>query len=103
MSTSTPFLRIIIICIFWCCSVIFVPVPQNTDLVIFMLVEIEAILLTVLELQKVIIQTFLAYADFLRCLLERFSRLVVKVSPLLDFLDNFTDLTLFGSSGSFLC
>jgi len=67
MSTSAPFLCIVVICIFWRSSVIFVPVSQNTDFIVFMFIEIKPILLTVFELQKVIIQTLFAYANFLGC------------------------------------
>jgi hypothetical protein len=102
MSASAPFLCIVVICIFWRCSVIFVPVSQNTNFVVFVFVEVEAVLLTVFQLQEVIVQTLLAYAYFLGCFFERLACLVVEISPLLHFLDDFSNFTLFGSSGSFL-
>ena len=102
MSSSAPFLCTAVICIFWRCSVIFVPISQNTDFVVFMFIKIKTILLTVFELQEVIIQTLFAYADFLGCFFQRLACFVVQISPLLNFLDDFANFTLFRSSRSFL-
>ena len=43
----------------------FIPVSENTNFIGFVLVEIKASVFAILELQEVVVQTFLADANFL--------------------------------------
>ena len=43
---------------------VLVPIPEDADLVAFVLVEIKSICLSILELQKVVIERLFTDADF---------------------------------------
>ena len=80
-----------------------VPVSQDTNFVCLVLVEVKAIQLSVLQLQKVVIQTLLGDANFVGRLFKRLSSLVVQVSPLLDLLDALSDLAFLGPPRPLAC
>lgn len=79
----------------------FVPIPQYTNLIILMLIKVEPIKLAILQLQEVVIQTLLTYPDLLRRFLKRLAILVVQVAPLLHLLYDLAYLPFFRSSATF--
>ena len=61
-----------------------------------MLIKVKAISLTVLELQEVIVETFLTDADLLGSVLKTVAVVMVELAPLLDLLNYLSYLALLG-------
>lgn len=76
----------------------FVPVSQNTDLIILVLIEVKSIQFSVFKLQEIVIQRLLTDAHFLGRLLQGLAILIVEVAPFLHLLDDFAYLSLLCTS-----
>jgi len=77
-----------------------IPVPQNSDLVVLVLVEVKPVGFSILELQEVVIQTLLADPHLLSSLFQRLTVSVVELPPFLNFLNDFSDLALLGTAAA---
>ena len=69
--------------------------PQYANLVVLVLVEIEAVQMSIPELEEVVIKTLFGDANVFGCLLERDSLLGVHAAPLGDFNHDFAYDALF--------
>jgi len=80
----------------------FVEAAQDTDLVVFVFVEIESVFLPIFQLQEVVVKRFLRNADFVRCHLQRYLLVIVQTAPLAHFDHDLADFTLFFASRDLL-
>jgi len=65
--------------------VLLVPIAKNTDLVVLVLIEVEAVGLPIPQLQEIVIERLLGYSYFLSCIFQSDALVHVQPSPLTHF------------------